>query len=395
MKRIQTASAVPDKFGAGKPGFKDGDPETGVVATDLEAAFFDQVQESIVRTIEEAQMALSSTDMDQYVTALKTIIEKRVVTPSVAGGTANALTVTVATVLTALVNGHPFTVISAAANTAGVTAALTLGTTALPGTLPIVKGNNLPLQPGDIPVAGYPMRLNYSSAYGALVLSNPALGLGNADSIGKMFDWPVGTAPTNGLLANGAAVSSATYAALFAVMVKKLSGATISIASPAVVGWAAHGRAANSPVKFTTTGTLPTGVVAGTTYYVAAAGLSTDSFQISATIGGAVINTTGSQSGVHTVINAPYGCANDLSTFNVPNVPADYTTVQASANEGTTTVGVVISHTHEMGYSDGVLGTAQASNLMGAGHTGLQTFATGGAANLAAGVRMRKYIQFT
>jgi hypothetical protein len=52
---------------------------------------------------------------------------------------------------------------------------------------------------------------------------------------------------------------------------------------------------------FSTTGALPTGIVAGTTYYVSATSLSGSSFKISATPGGAVINTTGSQSGVHSV----------------------------------------------------------------------------------------------
>lgn len=73
---------------------------------------------------------------------------------------------------------------------------------------------------------------------------------------------------------------------------------TISIATPGVVTWNAHGFAANTAVVFSTTGALPTGLVAGTTYYVISP--TTNTFQLSATSGGAAINTTGSQSGVHT-----------------------------------------------------------------------------------------------
>lgn len=75
---------------------------------------------------------------------------------------------------------------------------------------------------------------------------------------------------------------------------------TITIASPGVVTWTANGLTNGSTVKFTTTGALPTGIVAGTTYYIV--NQATNSFQISATQGGTAINTTGSQSGVHTAV---------------------------------------------------------------------------------------------
>lgn len=67
---------------------------------------------------------------------------------------------------------------------------------------------------------------------------------------------------------------------------------TISVASPGVVTWVAHGHAAGQPIKFLSTGNLPTGITAGTTYYVIATGLATDTFQFSATPGGAAVNTS-------------------------------------------------------------------------------------------------------
>ncbi len=87
--------------------------------------------------------------------------------------------------------------------------------------------------------------------------------------------------------------------------VPKSSTVTITVASPGVVSWTAHGLAAGTPVVFTTTGALPTGLTAGTTYYVIAAGLATDSFRVSATPGGSAINTSGSQSGTHTAATQP------------------------------------------------------------------------------------------
>lgn len=75
---------------------------------------------------------------------------------------------------------------------------------------------------------------------------------------------------------------------------------TISIASPAVVSWTAHGHSIGDSLTFTTTGALPTGITAGTVYYIITAGFGANSFEISATSGGSAVNTSGTQSGVHT-----------------------------------------------------------------------------------------------
>lgn len=80
--------------------------------------------------------------------------------------------------------------------------------------------------------------------------------------------------------------------------------ATVSIATPSVVTLATHGWQIGQAFKFATTGALPTGITAGTTYYVATPGFGAGAFQYSATPGGAVINTTGSQSGTQSVYAA-------------------------------------------------------------------------------------------
>lgn len=76
---------------------------------------------------------------------------------------------------------------------------------------------------------------------------------------------------------------------------------TMTIASPGVVTMVGHGFSAGQPVYFGQFSTLPTGFTAGTVYYVIATGLTSDSFQLSATLGGAAINTSGTQTGPHEV----------------------------------------------------------------------------------------------
>lgn len=81
-----------------------------------------------------------------------------------------------------------------------------------------------------------------------------------------------------------------------------LGNPTITIASPAVVTLTSHGLTVNDEVQFTTTGALPTGLSAGVTYFVISSGLTTNSFEVSLTQGGTAINTSGTQSGTHTLI---------------------------------------------------------------------------------------------
>jgi hypothetical protein len=83
----------------------------------------------------------------------------------------------------------------------------------------------------------------------------------------------------------------------------KSSVFTVSIASPGVVTWTAHGLPNGTKVTLATTGALPTGLVAATTYYVVNA--ATNTFNLALTKGGTAIVTSGSQSGVHTATTQP------------------------------------------------------------------------------------------
>ncbi len=73
---------------------------------------------------------------------------------------------------------------------------------------------------------------------------------------------------------------------------------------------------AGSVVRFTTTGTLPTGLATGTDYYVIATSLSTTNIQVSATLGGTAIAYTGTGSGVHTVTRQILGNGIQFFTRN-------------------------------------------------------------------------------
>lgn len=93
---------------------------------------------------------------------------------------------------------------------------------------------------------------------------------------------------------------------------------TVTIASPAVVS-STVSLLDNTPVILTSTGypsALPTGLTAGTTYYVKnSTGLT---FNLSATPGGTAINTSGSQSGTHYILSNAVPVTSLYGASNVP-----------------------------------------------------------------------------
>lgn len=104
----------------------------------------------------------------------------------------------------------------------------------------------------------------------------------------------------------------------------------VSVASPGVVSDAGHSFATNTPVVFTA-GTLPTGLVVGTVYFVRnpVAGVS---YELSATSGGASINTTGSP-GVNVSIGRAFGTTGSNWLFKTGNLPALSGTLLANDSE--------------------------------------------------------------
>lgn len=114
---------------------------------------------------------------------------------------------------------------------------------------------------------------------------------------------------------------------------------TVTIASPGVFTWSGHNLVNGDQVILSTTGSLPTGLTGGTTYYVVSASRSAGTFQLAASAGGAAINTSGSQSGAHTACalrllaslsvaitagtDGATSTANLMSQIMVPGLPVD------------------------------------------------------------------------
>lgn len=188
---------------------------------------------------------------------------------------------------------------------------VSVGTSTINSTV-VSVGSNVVLSTSSILIGNSTVNVAANST--ALAIN----GLPATVPVGTTIYFNTSTPPTGFLAEDGSAVSRTTYASLFAVLVRTAT-VTITIASPGVISWTAHGLSAGDPIKFTTTGALPTGITASTTYYVISAGLTTDSFRISATAGGAAVNTSGSQSGTHTGIYAPHGDGDGSTTFNLPD----------------------------------------------------------------------------
>jgi microcystin-dependent protein len=157
--------------------------------------------------------------------------------------------------------------------------------------------------------------LAYQRADGTAVVGGSGAGV----PIGTIVPYAGITVPANYLFCYGQNVSRTTYASLFAAL-RVSATITVTIASPGVVSWTGHPLKVNDPVVFRTTGSLPTGITAGTVYYVISAGFGANSFRISTMVGGSAVNTSGSQSGTHTGVYAPFGDGDGSTTFGVPDL---------------------------------------------------------------------------
>lgn len=169
MQRISTTSKVANLFGAGKDGLRDGNPALGLQSTQLNADWFNSVQEEISTIVEASGQTLDINNRGQMATAIQS---GKLITAT-AGGTANALTASFNPAITTLYDGMPLLVRAALANTTATPTLAVNGLTARS----IVKGNNLPLNAGDIAGAGHWLEVNYDAAMGKFVLANPATGL--------------------------------------------------------------------------------------------------------------------------------------------------------------------------------------------------------------------------
>lgn len=133
----------------------------------------------------------------------------------------------------------------------------------------------------------------YASDWHQLLTADLSLAINeNADTFGVAPVMNIGAALGNYLeLHDGGARQIA--------MDMPQAAVDLSIASPCVVTWPGHAFVNGQGVVFATSGALPTGLTAGTMYYIV--GVAGGTFQVSATVGGAAINTSGTQSGTQVV----------------------------------------------------------------------------------------------
>ncbi|WP_234086746.1 hypothetical protein [Azonexus sp. R2A61] len=75
MDRITTSTKATDLFGEGKHGFRDGNRAAAIPATDLSAAFMNDLQEEICNVIESAGYALVAGDRTQLRQAIAKMIQ--------------------------------------------------------------------------------------------------------------------------------------------------------------------------------------------------------------------------------------------------------------------------------------------------------------------------------
>lgn len=141
-------------------------------------------------------------------------------------------------------------------------------------------------------------------------------------------------------LLNNSATFNAAHTAKSQVDSGSSATITVTIASPGVVTDTAHGFSADQAVMFRTSGALPTGLVANTYYYVLAAGLTTNTYQLATTPGGTAIVTSGSQSGTHTRYSAGayevYGHNWPVGGFTLANVNVSQVAIDdATVNDAT------------------------------------------------------------
>lgn len=77
---------------------------------------------------------------------------------------------------------------------------------------------------------------------------------------------------------------------------------TVTVASPAVFTLAEHQFTWGDKVIFETTGALPTGLIVDKEYWVIKNGIGENTFQVSESKDGTAVNTSGTQSGTHSLL---------------------------------------------------------------------------------------------
>lgn len=169
------------------------------------------------------------------------------------------------------------------------------------GAVYFVKGEDFTqlLSPGDIQNNSY-HEAEYDGTYFRLLTCTKV-------PTGMIAPYAGATAPTGHVLADGSSLSKTLYQTLHKVCNylygngannTKMTATFTANAGTDTCTSTAHGLNNDIPVVLTTSGTLPAGLSTGTTYWIVNKAANT--FQLSATRGGAAIDITSTGSGTHT-----------------------------------------------------------------------------------------------
>ena len=143
------------------------------------------------------------------------------------------------------------------------------------------------------------------------------------------FLLPVGTiitsathfSPDGFLLCDGSSIPRTIFSKLFNSIVPNIGIANISNANPGIITLVNHKLQTGSSFYLTTSGVLPTNLSLNTLYYAFV--IDPNSFRVCTTFANALagngINTTGTQSGNHSLMYCPYGFIN-ADTFRIPDL---------------------------------------------------------------------------
>lgn len=192
---------------------------------------------------------------------------------------------------------------------------------------------------GDAPVLSYPgyqfpiytTDANFRPAYGNMALGTPVIpaltilpgGKRIRSNYGKSFAGVRETGESYGAATRFGVSDDGIdwdYGAFF-VPNDTTAPVTFTLGSPGVVNWPAHGLVKGAPIRFSTTGALPTGLNAGQIYYVLSAGnpdtlILSDRYDYDPVDHPAPpLNFTGAQSGVHTAIATGEFCADGMQAL--------------------------------------------------------------------------------
>lgn len=209
--------------------------------------------------------------------------------------------------------------------------------------------------------------------------------------IGSVIKFAGNTAPVGFLKANGAAVSIATYASLYAFLVTSAGftsqSFTVNIATPAVFTKTAHGFSGGERLRLSTTGSLPTGLSTTADYFVEVINANTFYLNTTQILGSSRVATSGTQSGTHNFLQSWFGLGDGTTTFNLPDLRGEFIRgwddgrgVDTGRSFGSWQVDMFKSHNHNQ--QDGLINTVAGSSAFGLssvnGSPALVTSNTGG-----------------